>query len=189
MGYFCPEAAGRRKASRLTVENRAASTDTPVVSPTERSSIADPAHPDLGLSHIALSVKDVDRSIDFYSDFAGFEVVHRRGDTGRRVVWLSDLQRPFALVLMESSAEGARLNGAAHLGIGCASRQQVDQLCERARALGCLALEPKDSGRPVGYWALLRDPDGHNLELSHGQDVGTQVERARSSSPELVPSL
>jgi catechol 2,3-dioxygenase-like lactoylglutathione lyase family enzyme len=145
----------------------------------------DPEHPDLGLSHIALCVKDVDRSIDFYSDFAGFEVVHRRGESGRRVVWLSDLQRPFALVLLESSTEGARLDGVSHLGIACASRQQVDQLCERARTLGCLTREPKDAGQPVGYWALLRDPDGHNLELSHGQEVGAQVARARSASAGL----
>jgi hypothetical protein len=84
-------------------------------------------------------------------------------------------------VLLESSAGGARLDGAAHLGIGCASRQEVDELCERARQQGCLALGPNDAGRPVGYWALLHDPDGHNLELSHGQQVGSEVARARSA--------
>ena len=28
---------------------------------------------------------------------------------------------------------------------------------------------PIDSGYPLGYWAFLTDPDGHQLELSHGQ--------------------
>jgi hypothetical protein len=37
---------------------------------------------------------------------------------------------------------------------------------------------PTDSGYPVGYWALLSDPDGHTLELSYGQEVGLTVERA-----------
>ena len=150
----------------------------------ERPAAPQPSRPDVGLSHVALSVKDVDRSIDFYADFAGFDVVHRRGSAGRRVVWLSDLKRPFALVLLESSVAGARLDGAAHLGIGCVSRQEVDRLCARARTQGCLALEPKDAGRPVGYWALLRDPDGHNLELSHGQEVAVEVARVRSSGSE-----
>jgi hypothetical protein len=27
----------------------------------------------------------------------------------------------------------------------------------------------------VGYWAVVVDPDGHNLELSHGQEVGLTV--------------
>ena len=37
---------------------------------------------------------------------------------------------------------------------------------------------PTDYGPPVGYWAFIRDPDGHTLEVSHGQDVGLAVERA-----------
>jgi hypothetical protein len=28
----------------------------------------------------------------------------------------------------------------------------------------------------VGYWAYVVDPDGHNLEVSFGQDVGLAVE-------------
>ena len=50
--------------------------------------------------------------------------------------------------------------------------------CAEARAEGRLLTEPNDSGYPVGYWALLSDPDGHTLELSHGQEVGLTVGRA-----------
>ena len=65
----------------------------------------------------------------------------------------------------------------AHLGVGCASREEVDRLCAEAREEGGPLMEPVDSGYPVGYWALLSDPDGHTLELSYGQ-VGLTVERA-----------
>jgi hypothetical protein len=37
---------------------------------------------------------------------------------------------------------------------------------------------PEDSGPPVGYWALIRDPDGHTLEIAYGQDVRHAVEGA-----------
>jgi hypothetical protein len=30
----------------------------------------------------------------------------------------------------------------------------------------------------VGYWALLRDPDGHTLEISFGQELRLAVEHA-----------
>lgn len=133
--------------------------------------------PDLGLSHVALTVLDIDRSAAFYARFAGFEVIHRRGTHGKRVVWLSDMRRPFAVVLVESGETRGRLEGIAHLGIGCSSREEVDDLCALARREGCLERAPKDGGHPVGYWALLRDPDGHNLELSHGQEVARQIER------------
>jgi hypothetical protein len=75
-----------------------------------------------------------------------------------------------------------RLCGTAHLGIGCASRARVDELCERARTEGCLMLPPRDAGPPVGYWALLRDPDGHNLELSFGQEIGLAALRAEEGT-------
>ena len=132
---------------------------------------------DRGLSHIALTVRDVARSIAFYRDFAELEVVHLRGEPGHRVVWLSDLRLPFALVLVESQTDELRLGGVAHLGIACESREQVDRLCSRARASGWLRREPEDAEKPVGYWALLRDPDGHNVELSFGQEVEAAIRR------------
>ena len=33
---------------------------------------------DVGFTHIALSVTNLDDSIDFYATYASFEVVHRR---------------------------------------------------------------------------------------------------------------
>jgi len=134
---------------------------------------------DVGASHLALVASDLERSIPFYERFAGMKVVHQRSDPGgARVVWLSDLTRPFVLVLIEGRVE-ARLGGFCHLGVGCASRAEVDRLAAAARADGCLEMGPTDSGEPVGYWAFLRDPDGHHLELSFGQEVGLTVAHAR----------
>ncbi len=129
---------------------------------------------DLGLTHVALPVTDLERSIDFYGRFAGLAVVHRRGG----VVWLSDRTRPFVIVLAEQSQVEHPLRPFAHLGVGCASREEVDRLAARAREEGRLVGGPEDSGPPVGYWAFLRDPDGHTLELSFGQEVGLTVESA-----------
>lgn len=71
----------------------------------------------------------------------------------------------------------AILTPLAHLGVGCISREQVDELCDQARQAGVLMDEPKDSGYPIGYWAFLRDPDGHTLELSYGQEIGLTIEQ------------
>jgi catechol 2,3-dioxygenase-like lactoylglutathione lyase family enzyme len=123
---------------------------------------------DIGLTHVALPVRSLDASVAFYARYANMHEVHRR----RGVVWLSDRTRPFAVVLIESSSEIRPLLPIAHLGVGVASHDDVDRLCERARADACLLREPEDSGPPVGYWALLRDPDGHTLEIAFGQEVG-----------------
>lgn len=131
---------------------------------------------DVGLTHVALPVHDVDRSVDFYSRFAGMVEVHRRADpqTGARVVWIGDRTRPFVLVLLEQAPE-MKLDGWSHLGVACVDRADVDRLVAGARAEGHDVMGPLDDGPPVGYWAIIVDPDGHNLELSFGQEVGTAV--------------
>ena len=135
---------------------------------------------DVGLTHIALPVSDVERSIEFYSTYAGMQIVHRRIDAqeGVAVVWLSDRTRPFVIVLIQTNSVHPVLSPFAHLGVGCKSREDMDALCERARQEGVLVQEQKDSGYPIGYWAFLRDPDGHTLELSYGQEIGFTVDQA-----------
>ncbi len=137
-----------------------------------------PEAPDVGWTHIALPVKEIARSVRFYEEFAAMRVVHERidQDTGSHVVWLSDGTRPFVLVLIESERIDHVLGGVyCHLGVACSSRAQVDDSCARARSLGMRVLGPQDSGPPVGYWAYITDPDGHNLELSYGQEVGATL--------------
>ena len=132
---------------------------------------------DIGLTHVALPARDLDESAAFYSKFARMQVVHRRDG----VIWLSDKTRPFVIVLVESE-DIQPLAPFAHLGVGCETRGEVDQLCEQARREDRLASGPVDSGPPVGYWAFIRDPDGHTLEVSHGQDVGLTVETSTGGS-------
>jgi len=128
--------------------------------------------PDLGLTHVALPVRSLEASIAFYARFARMQPVHRRPG----VVWLSDRTRPFAVVLIETDGPIEPLRPMAHLGVGVASAAEVDRLCRAAHADGCLLREAHDSGPPVGYWALMRDPDGHTLEVAFGQELGHAVQ-------------
>ena len=125
---------------------------------------------DLGLTHVALPVSNLDASIAFYEHYAQLRVMHRCTDTvsGVNVVWLSDRARPFVLVLIEASTVDHPLLPFAHLGVGCSSREEVDRLCHQARGEGCLRSGPTDSGYPIGCWAFLADPDGQTRELSFG---------------------
>ena len=135
---------------------------------------------DIGFTHVALSVTDMDRSLAFYATYADMRVVHRRRDEGVDVAWITDGARPFVIVLIQVSEITTQLRPIAHLGVGCVSRERVDELCARARADSSLLKEPQDSGPPIGYWAFLRDPDGHTLELSHGQEIGFTVSASTS---------
>jgi catechol 2,3-dioxygenase-like lactoylglutathione lyase family enzyme len=148
---------------------------------------------DVGFTHVALLVGDLDASVAFYAKYAAMQVVHQRTDGSSRVAWVSDRTRPFVIVLIEVPSMVPRpllrwantlvrmLVPFEHMGVGCASREEVDRLCAEAKAEGRLARGPQDAGPPVGYWAFVTDPDGHTLELSYGQEVGFTVDHARSA--------
>lgn len=134
---------------------------------------------DIGFTHVALLVTDLDASIAFYARYADMEVVHRRGENRRGkggVAWISDRTRPFVIVLIEAGKPDTVLGPVAHLGVGCKSRDEVDRRCALARDNGVKVKGPEDWGPPVGYWAFLHDPDGHVLELSFGQEVALAVD-------------
>lgn len=138
--------------------------------------------PDVGFTHVALPVTNLDASVEFYAKYTGLRVVHRRAratDKDRDIAWLSDRTRPFVLVLAEAATVENPMGPFAHLGVACASRTEMKDLCTLAKSEGCLREEPRETGGPAGYLAMLSDPDGHTLELSYGQEVGLTVERAR----------
>ncbi|CAM3271185.1 MULTISPECIES: VOC family protein [Yersinia] len=139
---------------------------------------------DLGLSHIALVVKNIDISLDFYQRYAGMTLVHRRagGKPGMEVAWMTDHSRPFAIVLVQSpELKDTALGPFGHLGVACASRARVDELVALASAEGCLRSAPQDSGEPVGYWAYFADPDGNTLEVSYGQRIELTVTNSHNA--------
>ena len=136
---------------------------------------------ELGLTHVAFAVRNIEASIEFYQRYAAMTVIHRRTDPGSsfEVAWLTDFTRPFKIVLIEGPGlDDTPLGPFGHLGVGCVSRDQVDTLAASARAGGILVKDATDSGPPVGYWALIRDPDGNTLEVAHGQTAAFTVEQA-----------
>jgi catechol 2,3-dioxygenase-like lactoylglutathione lyase family enzyme len=129
---------------------------------------------EIGFTHVALPVDDIDCSIAFYKRWAGLQVIDRLEDpkTGAKAARMGDAHTTFAVALVQTNQPVEhRLAGMGHLGVGLASRDDVDRLSKEADEAGCLHRGPVDSGYPLGYWSFLRDPDGHQLELSYGQNT------------------
>jgi catechol 2,3-dioxygenase-like lactoylglutathione lyase family enzyme len=126
------------------------------------------------LTHLALGVRDLERTIAFYRRHAHLHVVHDRLDGGTRVVWLSE--RPeepdFVLVLFEVHAEPpVAPSTLMHLGFAVASRDEVDAAAAEGRRDDVLVIPPHYAGPVVGYFCILRDPDGNQVEFSFGQPI------------------
>lgn len=126
----------------------------------------------IGLTHLALRCRDTTVTAKFYESVCGMSLVHEREGDDMPVYWVSarPLGLDFVLVLLGGGEEGSapRMD---HLGFTVESREAVDRVAAKARELGILQYEPQDSGPPVGYWTIIRDPDGNWVEFSHDQDI------------------
>jgi len=126
-------------------------------------------------THIALFARALDEAVAFYRTYAALDEVHRRLDGGVSVVWLAEQGREteFVIVLIGvDHAEPAVPAPLAHIGYSVGSRSEVDRLALQARNDGILIEGPRDAGSIVGYYCIVRDPDGNLVEFSHGQALG-----------------
>lgn len=124
-------------------------------------------------THVALFCRDIEASVAFYVRHVGLHEVHRRREDTTTVVWMGEENRsdPFVIVLLgitHPNSEGP----VAHLGYAVGSRQEVDEAAERGRSDGIEVQGPVEAGPVVGYYCLVRDPDGNWVEFSYGQSIG-----------------
>ena len=123
-------------------------------------------------THITINVSDLNRSVDFYTSLCGLSIVRDRRTEGRHNVWLGPATRAgedpvFVLVMVQDEVK-SRLD---HFGFQCDSREEVDRIAEQARQLNILVESPADIGGVVGYFTMVRDPDGHLIEFTFGQPL------------------
>ena len=126
------------------------------------------------LTHVATRSRDVARSVEFYRRFVGLHVVHDRMDGDVRVVWLSEqAEEPdFVLVLFEVHHDPPPAPSTLqHLGFAVGSREEVDAAAEAGRQAGILVVPPVYAGPVVGYFCIVSDPDGNQVEFSYGQPI------------------
>ncbi len=124
------------------------------------------------LDHIALRAADIERTAQFYCDWAGMEIIHDRRDPGHthRVMWVRLKGDPAGLIIVLIENENEYAHGRMdHFGFHISSRAAVDALAERARAAGILVDAPQYAGPVVGYFCTIKDPDGNLVEFSCDQ--------------------
>jgi catechol 2,3-dioxygenase-like lactoylglutathione lyase family enzyme len=113
-----------------------------------------------GLTHIALAVRDVERSSRFYQNVFGAVEVYRR--TG-----FAQLQTPGArdvLVLEEAADRAGQTGGVAHFGFRLMSPADIDLARAAVESAGGTVREQGEFV-PREPYLFAVDPDGYELEI------------------------
>jgi glyoxylase I family protein len=121
-----------------------------------------------GYHHVSLTVRDGERSAEWYARVLGFEAAGRiAGDSFERVV----LRHPDGLLMtLLTHDDGAgddfdeRRTGLDHLAFAVPTAEAVDEWAAQLTAAGVDYDGPKPGALPDSRLIVFRDPDGVQLE-------------------------
>lgn len=121
-----------------------------------------------GISHLDLSVSDVDASAQWYVDVLGLQQLKRAELDNRTMVVLIHPATGLIIGLNQHSTVPVttfdeRNVGLDHVGFEVAQRADLDELEQRLTTLGVTHSPVTDT--PVGTALVFRDPDNIQLEF------------------------
>jgi glyoxylase I family protein len=121
-----------------------------------------------GAHHIALTVRDADRSAQWYGDLLGMQVVLKGDDQAGRFRVLAHPDSGWVIgVRQHPGGEEGAFNecrtGLDHFAFGVSSRAELESWEQRLRAAGIPFTPVAES--PIGPVIVFRDPDNIQLEF------------------------
>lgn len=120
----------------------------------------------LGIRHVALKVRDIRRSVEFYSVLLKMRV---EWQPDPKNVYLTSGNDNLALHEIEAPSEvlevSTSLTGLDHFGFMVSSPQEVDKWAHELEAGGIQLVQQPQTHRDGARSIYFRDPDGHLIQL------------------------
>jgi lactoylglutathione lyase len=122
------------------------------------------------IRHTNLRVRDLDKSVDFYTRLLGMEVQRRRDNPDEQVAYVGygEESENHALELTFEPARTAPFeigNCYGHVALGVSDIEGLCAMLETAGVEFRKPLGPVRPGSPV-HVAFIHDPDGYEIELT-----------------------
>ena len=114
-----------------------------------------------GLCHAQLLVRDLERSIRFYSAAFGLELIHRRS----RMAFMRTPRRSEVLTLKQEDSDCVGQNGGVdHIGFPLLDPSELEEAVDEVVRAGGQLIE---KGQLEGNipTAFVRDPDGYKIQI------------------------
>lgn len=129
-----------------------------------------------GLTHIALAVKDAERSLRFYQQVFGVVAVYKQeGFIQAQTPGSRDV-----LVFEEGDAPTGKGGGIAHFGFRLVRPEDIDTAVEAVEQAGGTILS-RGEFCPGEPYVFFLDPDGYEVEIWH--EIPTLVDPGGDAAP------
>lgn len=118
------------------------------------------------LTHVALRVRDIDRSLAFYVGQLGFEEMLRLDRDGRLwLVYLRITDDQYLELFPEGVGERAPLADVVGYNHMCLAVPDIDRTLAELEDMAVPLFRPKSMGADGNWQAWIEDPDCHRIEL------------------------
>ena len=132
------------------------------------------------IAHVAIRVKDIDRSLEFYVNKLGFEEMFRLHRDGTLwIVYLRVTDDQYLELFPDGIGERAPDAEAVALNHVCLAVSDMDQVIEQLADRGVPLSRPKKVGVDHNIQAWIEDPDGNRIELMQMVDSCPQLDAFR----------
>ena len=121
------------------------------------------------IAHVALKVKDLNRSLDFYVNKLGFEEMMRLpkpdGTLGVWLVYLRITDDQYLELFPDGVGDRAPDRDAVAVNHICLGVDNIDSVLSQLKAVGVPLTVQKKMAADLNWQAWIEDPDGNRIEL------------------------
>ena len=125
----------------------------------------------LGLRHVALNVRDVQKSVAFYCTVLGMRV---EWQPDKDNVYLTSGGDNLAIHKLPEGSESSLFQNLNHLGFVVARPEDVDQIALRIQSHGIPLEQPVKTHRDGSRSFYFRDPDGILIQLLYHPPISDE---------------
>ena len=113
-----------------------------------------------GLTHIAIAVKDLNRTLTFYQKVFDVEVMYHE----ENFLQVTTPGSNDIIVFEKKKAEYGKTGGIAHFGLRLRKAKDIDEMAKRIKSAGGIIID-KGEFVPGEHYIFFKDPDGHKVEV------------------------
>jgi lactoylglutathione lyase len=129
------------------------------------------------IAHVAIRVKDVERSLDFYINKLGFSEMMRLDKDGKLwLVYLRITDDQYLEVFPEGEGDRAPNREAVAYHHMCVGVPDIDRAIIEMAEAGIPLIRPKLKAADGNWQTWIEDPDGHRIELMQMADDSLQFQ-------------
>ena len=115
-----------------------------------------------GLSHIAIAVSDLDRTLAFYKNVFEVEVMYHK----ENFLQVTTPGSNDIIVFEKKKAHYGQTGGIAHFGFRLRNAEDIDEMAARIRQAGGVIID-KGEFVPGEPYIFFKDPDGYQVEIAY----------------------